>query len=55
MNKVHISLLAILAVGANYLSVPVFFGADFIFGSIIVVIAKSIYGTAAGVFTAVIG
>ena len=55
MNKVHISLLAILAFGANYLSVPVFFGADFIFGSIFVVIAISIFGTAAGVFTAVIG
>ena len=55
MNKIYISILAIFAFASNYLSVPVFFGADFIFGSIFVVIAIAIFGTAAGVFTAVVG
>ena len=57
-NKIHCAglliILALLGLLGNYLSLPLFFGVDFIFGSISVLIAVRLLGTNAAVITALI-
>lgn len=54
--KITVTLgLAILAAAANSLNVPLFFGVDFIFGSIAVMLAIVFLGTIPAVFVAVVG
>ncbi|MGB4361070.1 MAG: hypothetical protein WBJ19_11695, partial [Rhodoferax sp.] len=47
--------LALLAVAGNYLSVPLFFSVGFIFGSIAVMLAVALLGTASAVLVAIAG
>lgn len=57
-NKIHsfslLIILSLLGLLGNYLSLPLFFGVDFIFGSISVLIAVRLLGTNAAVITALI-
>ncbi len=48
-------VLALVAVAGNFLSIPLFFGIVFIFGSIAMIIAIVLYGTVAGIIVAVVG
>ncbi len=48
-------ILALLALGGNYLSLPLFFGVSFIFGSIMVMLAVRFLGTLPAVLVAVTG
>ena len=50
-----IFILIVLATLGNYLSAPLLFSLDFIFGSIATLIAIELYGTVAGVLVAAIG
>lgn len=55
-NKALLSLgLALLAVLGNHFHLPLFFGVDFIFGSIFALIALSLLGLASGLFVGAIG
>ncbi|AHI30097.1 hypothetical protein AU14_11180 [Marinobacter similis] len=47
--------LAVLALGGNYLSLPLFFGVSFIFGSIMVMLAVWFLGTLPAVVVAITG
>jgi len=47
--------LAVLSVAGNYFSLPLFFGVDFIFGSIAVMLAVVLLGTVPAVLVAVAG
>ncbi|MCK2148102.1 PAS domain S-box protein [Marinobacter alexandrii] len=47
--------LALLALGGNYLSLPLFFGISFIFGSIMVMLAVRFLGTLPAVLVAITG
>lgn len=53
-NYLIIIVFSALALLGNYLSLPVFFGVDFIFGSIIVMLAIAIYGNQVGFISAFI-
>ncbi|MCK5336458.1 MAG: hypothetical protein KAQ67_09850, partial [Gammaproteobacteria bacterium] len=48
-------VLALVAVAGNFLSIPLFFGVAFIFGSLAMIIAIVLYGTVAGIIVAVVG
>lgn len=48
-------ILSLLAVAGSFLSVDLFFGIAFIFGSIAAIIAIALYGTVSGVIVAMIG
>lgn len=47
-------LLSAAAFAGNYLHLPLFFGADFLFGSIVVMLVLVLYGTVAGVLVSAI-
>lgn len=55
LNRVGTGVLAVLAVAGNYLSLPLFFGVDFIFGSIAVMLAVLLFGTVSAVIVAIVG
>lgn len=56
LNKVLLTIgLALLALGGNVLSLHLFFGVDFIFGSIAVMLAIKLLGTVPALITALCG
>ena len=53
-EPVFLFILLILGIAANYLSFPLFFGVDFLFGSIFSLVVLSIYGLAWGAVSAIV-